>query len=511
LIVIVLGFLCVLLYAIVTVALSATAVSAILADSGYLAAALFILFLFLTAAVATYVLFAGPRLRSMGLDYRRMSHLPVKPIGFYFAETLAAFVDLWLVLVMPFLVGTIWGLHLYSGIATFFAATVIFGLFILLIGVINQFILYAVDCLFRFIGGRLTRFVGLVFIVLASLALLWPAQILKDSPAELLDSVKALLYQQKLFLSPMGLVADGISRVAAGKSADVYLLHVPALLGYIALFFFAGYALFKLSEKLKIERLRPAATERTVELLSGLDTLLGFLWRGRDKMPVLMAKELVYLMRSPRVAMFCVLGAAAAFLQLRGVSGETDKFALAFVLLVALSWAVILLSELQPYMFSYDEKAIRIYFFTPVNEKEMILSKNLSLLVIVLLFQLVVCGLGWFALPDMFSAEVIVGLLITVFYLYFVTAAASNYSTIMSPRKVPYSAILGRSFHRGVFVVCLFAAVLPVALHSLFSFDLRLVAASLCCIALAVYIISLKPLAKKLADNKEDFIHQLSA
>ena len=160
LLLIVIGFLFFLLYAIVTTGLSATVMSSMLAEPGYLSAALFGLFLFLTACVITYVLFAGSRLRSMGIDYQRVSHLPVNPLGFYLAETLASFVDLWIVLVMPFLLGTIWGLHLYAGISTFVTTMVIFGCFVLLLGVVNQFILYVVDCLFRFIGGRLIRFMA---------------------------------------------------------------------------------------------------------------------------------------------------------------------------------------------------------------------------------------------------------------------------------------------------------------------------------------------------------------
>ena len=169
-----------------------------------------------------------------------------------------------------------------------------------------------------------------------------------------------------------------------------------------------------------------------------------------------------------------------------------------------------MLSDLLPYLFSYDEKAIRAYFFYPVNEKEMILSKNFSLLVMVLLFQLAVCGLGWLELRGMFNAEIIQGLIIATFYLYFVSAATSNYSTIISPRNVRYGTVLGRSFHRGVFVLGLFAAALPVSIYSFFSLDFRLIITSLFGMACAIYIISLTPLSRKLADNKEDVVHQIA-
>ena len=94
---IVIGFLFFLLYTIATTDLSATVMSLVPADPSYLAAVLFGLFLLLTTCVITYVLFAGSGLRSTGMDYQRVSHLPVKPISFYIAETLASFVDLWIV------------------------------------------------------------------------------------------------------------------------------------------------------------------------------------------------------------------------------------------------------------------------------------------------------------------------------------------------------------------------------------------------------------------------------
>jgi len=505
---IVFGFLAFLVYAIVATDMSATVLSLIFEEPTYLSAALFCLFLLLNTLIITYALFAGSQLRNTEFCYRKVSHLPMKPIGFYFAETLVSFVDVWFLILIPFLLGTIWGLHLYSGIATFFATTAVLGCFVLLLGIMNQFILYVVDCLFRFIGGRLIRFMAFALIVFASLALFWPAQILKDNPAELLDSVKTLLYQQKLFLSPIGLVADGISRIANGNYAEIYYIHVPALSGYLGLFFFLGYSFFKLSERLRIERHLPASRKPKFDFMSSFDRLIGLIWTRNERLRVLFAKEFTYILRSPRVTMFCTLGAVVVFLQFRGFSGEKDEFA--FALFMALSWTVILLSDLLPYLFSYDEKAIRAYFFCPVNEKEMILSKNFSLLVIVLLFQLAVCGLGRLELRGMFSAEIIQGLIIAAFYLYFVSAATSNYSTIISPRKVRYGAVLGRSFHRGVFVLCLFAAALPVSIYSFFSLDFRLVITSLSVIAWAIYIISLKPLSRKLAENKEDFVHEIS-
>jgi len=190
LLLIVFGFLVFLVYAIAATGMCATVLSLIFEEPTYLSAALFCLFLLLNIMIITYVLFAGSRLRNTEFCYRKVSHLPMKPIGFYFAEMLVSFVDVWFLLSIPFLLGTIWGLHLYSGISTFLVTTVILGCFVLLIGVMNQFILYVVDCLFRFIGGRLIRFLAYAFVVFGSLVLFWPVQILKDKPAEVLAAVE---------------------------------------------------------------------------------------------------------------------------------------------------------------------------------------------------------------------------------------------------------------------------------------------------------------------------------
>ena len=338
LLLIVFGFLAFFIYAIFATGTSATILSLVSKKPTYLSAALFCLFLILNILIITYVLFAGPRLKNTEFCFRKVSHLPMKPIGFYFDETLVSFVDVWFLLSIPFLLGTFWGLYLYSGIATLFATTAVFGCFILLLGIMNQFILYVVDCLYRFIGGRLIRFMAFALIVFVSLALFWPAQILKDNPAELLQNVKTLLYQQKLFLSPIGLVADGISRIVTGNYAEIYYIHVPALLGYLGIFFFLGYSFFKLSEKLRIERHLPVSRKPKFDLLPRFDRLIGLIWTRNERLRVLFAKELVYLMRSPRVAMFFISGAVVVFLQFRGLSGEKDEFAFVFALFMALSW-----------------------------------------------------------------------------------------------------------------------------------------------------------------------------
>ncbi len=125
-------------------------------------------------------------------------------------------------------------------------------------------------------------------------------------------------------------------------------------------------------------------------------------------------------------------------------------------------------------------------------------------------FLLAVCGLGWLEWREVFSAKIIQGLMLLVFYMYFVSAIASNYSTITNPKRVNYGAIVVRSFRQGTYVFCLFATAVPVLIYSFLWNDLRLVATGLSFIAIVIYFVSLEPLSRKLAENKEDFVHEIS-
>ena len=125
-------------------------------------------------------------------------------------------------------------------------------------------------------------------------------------------------------------------------------------------------------------------------------------------------------------------------------------------------------------------------------------------------FLLAVCGLGWLELREVFSAKIIQGLMILVFYMYFVSAIASNYSTITNPKRVEYGAILGRNFHPGTYAFCLFMTAVPILIYFFGGYDLRIIATFFSLIAVTMYIVRLKPLSRKLVENKEDFVHEIS-
>ena len=469
--------------------------------------ALFLIFLMISLVVVFYVVFVGSRFQSTDFSYSKVCHLPIARSKFYGAEVLLTMLDIWCLLPIPIMLAIAYGLQLSSDISTLIVAIVIFTSYLLFLGTVNQSIRYCLQYIFRLDGGHILKASAFVLSFLGSATLVFPIRLLQSDPTAILDFLGEALYQNNLYLSPIGLVADGLALLSSHDFARILYLHIPLLSLYSCLILMMGYILFVLN--LRAENRLDSHVEtkrRNSNFLFKIDRFFEPFARNSWQSKTLLFKELLYLLRSPRIALVGMFGVIGVLIMMRGFSQSAPLDTLMMLMLTTM----FLQSEIG-YVFSFDEEACKFYFFSPIKVEEILWSKNLSLLVLLLLFQAFVCCIGRWQASGVFTFAFIQGFFLMVLYIYFSNAIVLNYLSLTNPRPVGYNEIFGRSFQNApVVLISWLLTSSPLAIVTLLGKDIRFLAASLSVSAFLLFRVSIKRLSAKVTDWQEHFTSTIS-
>ena len=479
-------------------------------DLEILPGVLFGLLFFLSLGLFIYVLFIGMRLQDE-ITFTKMAFMPVKRFYFYVTESIAFLFDFWCLILLSFVLSIIFGLGLSSDPISLLASLILLICLLFFLGVFYQFCQHSLTYLIYHIGKGIFRTVFSFVLLLLFMLVIWsPLFLMNNDPRELSRFLTDLLYKYKLFLSPIGLIVDGFTNILDGQIFRIFLLHVPLLFVYTVLFLWLGYHISKGSEK------RNSSTQRRYKpennLIKKIDNLETTFRKRVSIIQILFAKEITYLVRSPRIILFILFGLVNIFmLNQRMLTADPITFIPAVIFLSAPSIFFIFDSA---YVFSFDENAVRAYFFNPIEPDQMILSKNLGFLFLVLIFQFAAYGLSFIILGAALRFSIILSSLTLTSYLLVVNIITVNYTTVMNPKKLKYKAIFGHSSAPVPIMLSIFLSAIPVGIcFFIFQHSESATLASLFVlflIALAFYKILLPTITRKLLQNQENYINILA-
>jgi len=163
------------------------------------------------------------------------------------------------------------------------------------------------------------------------------------------------------------------------------------------------------------------------------------------------------------------------------------------------------------YIFSFDSKAVKIYFYSPLTIKQFMLNKNLASMFIILLYQIFVYITAGFIFKNISGIKVISSSLLLICYVMVINMIIINYVAVTDPRSIDYNSVFGRSRSNILIVLISFmiSLVPPAVCLFLFHNSMYKVIASLSVlflIGVMLYIVSLERMSGILQNNKEIFI-----
>jgi hypothetical protein len=498
-----------ILYFLITKGIIATIISfIIIKDINVLPGVLFGLLVFISIFIAAYVLIVGTQLKDT-LNYKKISFMPIKYFSFYLTEIVASFCDIWVLLIVPIFIGIIIGLGLFNSSLSISLTLSLLILFVVTIGVFNQLLVSLIEFLLKFNRINLMKSIFfLLFIILFSYLIISPIFLIGNDPGELSGKMTDILYTKKLYLTPIGLIVDALIKLVEKNYFKLVSFHFPLSLTYIFLILFTGYKISKFSPARKATA--KSRSKSVIKLVGNIDNILNFFSR---KSSVLLAKEIVYLLRSPRIKYFLILISLLIMAQL--IKYASSNHVREILVISWLSYPFLVLVMDSGYMYSYDDNAVKFNFFSPYQFNKLIRAKNMSLLLLILLFQSLFYITILIIWSSIFAIKIILASFVLGCYIIFSNIIAINYFSISNPPKIKFNSTFGRSSSNAGLVFLSTLITLTPVITCFFIFHdstLSLLASFmiLCIISIILYVISLKPLSEKLAENQEYFIKQIS-
>ncbi|NOZ61857.1 MAG: hypothetical protein GXO74_09260 [Calditrichaeota bacterium] len=470
---------------------------------------LFAILLFWGMTAIFYIVIVGTNLSGQ-FTFRKISYLPISPFSFYFSELSASFADIWSLILLIFLSALVIGINsAFSFWALLGNAAFIF-LFILLMGVLGRFLIYFLNFLFNFSqNSRLKNIFSVLLFFLLFFIVALPMVLINKNLSQSSQQLSEFFYNSHLIFSPFGAVAEGFLHLNFHDGLVSVLESFILLISYLIVFFAAGYFFFiKSLSETSVESEKKAARSRRLMLT---DNLLSPLFKEKA---IFIAKEFTYLLRSPRMIVFCIIGVLLMVYYLSSSTilrhGSNN-----LMLLIWLIYPALILLLDSTYVFSYDEKAMASYFFAPISFKDILFSKNISVFLFVFSFQIILAvGAFVFWHPAIAPVSLLSTILISG-YVIFSYLVVINKIVIQNPPDLKFNSIFGRSnTNIGLSFGWLIAILAPaIGFFILFHKSTILLLTSyafLFLLAISFYFISLPKFSEKLAENQEYFIKKIS-
>jgi ABC-2 type transport system permease protein len=344
--------------------------------------------------------------------------------------------------------GSVWLLGMSIGIAwasplLFFAAAPVLLLFVIFNILLARMLFTWVE---RWLAQRKTREIMAVFVLFVIIGFQFIGPLVRhfgnrSQPAVSRIAVQALPIVRLL---PPGIAGQAIAHSFHGENA-------PAL-GSFALF--CGYTLailWLLNRRLRAQYLGENLSEavaRTAVPAAKQEIRLGWNIPGvPGAISAVVEKEIHYLSRSGPM-LFTLVMPLVVLVIFRFTPGKSDSSAgvlghsadLAFP--VGAAYAVLILTNLVFNSFGADAGGIQFYFVSPIRFREILLGKNLThALVLVLEMVLVCAGASVMYRPP--AWDIVLATFTGVFFALVVNLTVGNLLSVYAPKKIDLSA-LGR-------------------------------------------------------------------
>ena len=303
----------------------------------------------------------------------------------------------------------------------------------------------------------------------------------------------------------IGYLPPAVTAHAIVKLAEVdyyWILYAGLILVYSTVLFMFLY--FLLAVRLKVSNSMPAGQKCWRQKSS-----LTFI---NDRMPILLLKEIVYLIRSYRVKIMLLIGVLFSVLYLHGRIFRSSDFSYLNLILLGVGPLYLAFESISAWL--HEGEASKFYFYATIDFKKLIIAKNLAFFFWILVVNAINVGVGFLLKPDYMVWQNIAYSFVFMTAFYWFMVIVLNYFAFNWPKKVAFDTIFSKSMTASsTSIIMVPTIVLFILLYLPFLFDPSVTKLLLIIITLTsffIYYISLDFIWCHAVENKEIFIETVS-
>jgi len=469
-----------------------------------------IIFYFLTIIIfliTSYSLLLCRHLKNI-TRYKFIQYIPIKYSIIYTAEIIDSALDIWPFLISIILFVIFSGLSLTSNFMLSIFTIILLFSYLLFICVFNQFVRHWLDHSMKCIREKWILTTVLISMLLIILIIIFsPIQILEVRPNNFDYTLIKIFYYIRLYLTPIGLIADGFINILHENYLEVLVQNLPFIIGHIIFFFIIGCHLSK--KNLHNTSVHFINNRSRNSLLLTLDNVFHPI---SNKLGTIFSKEIICLLRSNRIIFSFLL--MSLFILIHIVKFcSLEKYDDTYLIIV-LSLPALFTSIDSGYPLLSERKAIKFHFFNPLSFIRIIIAKNSSYFLLILISQLYCYSLTFIILKSKINFPIIIHAFVLSFYITLILIMSNNYSAITKPKRIEFNSIFTRSTSILISTLTLCFLIIPLIFcytYFYHSYEVMIVISIILLPITAIsYFLIIKHISQKLLENRDNFIRILS-
>jgi len=420
-------------------------------------------------------------------------YLPINRIQWTISEILFQFLDFWTLLLTVVFFSIIILLEVFNNFFQYFLAGIIFAVFLLGVNLTVRFFIVLIEYLIRWYGLHGVKLAaGTNLILIICVALFISLLYVTRGPASLPDffGLASIVYL------PPGLTAAAM--VSLAGFGGRWLLHLLGISGYAIVLFFLVFLLItkelkgrQIPRELKSDEVKTSRLQHKNNIIS-----------------VLISKEILYLIRSTRIKVSLFFGIIFTFLYLN--TGLFGLNGFSYLNLILLDAGALYLTFEAISNWLYDGTAVRFYFYSALNLKSLILTKNLAFFFWIIVIEILNLACGFIVKPALMRFDLVLFAPIFLTGFYWMMIIPLNFIAFKWPKKVSYDNFFSKSMSASTTTLFM----LPVLILFLYfyipfffnSFVAKLLLCFMALLSMGIYYLSLNIIQNQLLQYGDHFI-----
>jgi hypothetical protein len=418
-------------------------------------------------------------------------------VYFLISDLIFYIVDFWTILIYVLFYSIIIPLNLFLNPLQYFLAGISLGIFILSLNLIFRFLLGFFEFLVKLVENVKIKRVyklNILMIMLFSAMICFLFQNFETQKLLEISSNEFMRY------TPVGQMALALINLAQFSSR--WILNLFIIFCYTLIFFLSVYLI--LTIKVNHTSITNHLYSRSKEK--------NYLKLGNDRIPVLFIKEGIYLIRSTRIKLIMFIGVLFSILYLSGRMFDSNAFSYLNVILLCVGAIYLTFESISSWL--HEGPACQFYFYSNLDFKKLILSKNLAFFFWIMVVEVLSIGTGFFIKPIYMTFENITFSVIFLTAFFWLMAIILNYFAFSWPRKVSYDTLFSKSMSASTTAIFMIPTIiLFIILYIPFMFNpiiSQLLIILIMLLSIFVYQFSLSLIKNHAHHNKEHFIETVS-
>jgi hypothetical protein len=227
---------------------------------------------------------------------------------------------------------------------------------------------------------------------------------------------------------------------------------------------------------------------------------------------ILIKREFLYLYRSTRIRIMFWTGIVFSYVYLSTSFSKSNEFSYLNIVLLSVPLIFFASESISPWL--HEGAGAKLYFMSGVNLKHIIISKNLTFFLIILILECVNLAIGFWRNPGIMILDNIIFSIILSCGFYFYISIILNYLAFTFPKKVAMDTVFSKSMYAHSTLYLMLGIILFLILYSipfLFKpFNTKLIYFFLSGLSLSLYLLSAKHIIPIILKNRESFVEIIS-